>query len=202
MESHAQAIRKNVGTADTDDVLVERALNGDMSAFSRLYDRYEKSLFNFICQYVGDYEAAQDVFQETFIRAYRKLHRYQLGTNFSAWLHRIAINQAKDEFKRKRRRPISNLSQAESGDETDLFATLADEELSPEDALTRKETAARVRAALTRLTNDHMEVILLYVFRGMAYKDIAETLGIPIGTVKSRMHYAVKELGKVLDGRL
>jgi len=187
---------------DSDDALVERALKGDMSAFSRLYDRYEKPLFNFICQYVGDYEAAQDVFQETFIRAYRKLQRYQLGTNFSAWLHRIAINQSKDEFKRRRRRPISSITQSEGGEETDLLATISDESLTPEELLTRKEQAGRVRRALTRLTKDHMQVILLYVFQGMAYKDIAETLGIPIGTVKSRMHYAIKELGKVLDGRL
>jgi len=201
MEAQARALG-NVMIGETDDALVERSLRGDMSAFSRLYDRYEKPLFNFICQYVGDHEAAQDVFQETFIRAYRKLHRYQLGTNFSAWLHRIAINQSKDEFKRRRRRPISSVAQSDSGEETDLLATLADQANTPEEALTRKETAARVRKALTRLTNDHMQVILLYVFRGMAYKDIAETLAIPIGTVKSRMHYAIKELGKVLDGRL
>ncbi len=201
MEAQLPAVRA-MYSPDSDDALVERALKGDMSAFSRLYDRYEKPLFNFICQYVGDYEAAQDVFQETFIRAYRKLQRYQLGTNFSAWLHRIAINQSKDEFKRRRRRPISSITQSEGGEETDLLATISDESLTPEELLTRKEQAGRVRRALTRLTKDHMQVILLYVFQGMAYKDIAETLGIPIGTVKSRMHYAIKELGKVLDGRL
>jgi len=201
MEAQLPAVRA-MYSPDSDDALVERALKGDMSAFSRLYDRYEKPLFNFICQYVGDYEAAQDVFQETFIRAYRKLQRYQLGTNFSAWLHRIAINQSKDEFKRRRRRPISSITQSEGGEETDLLATISDESLTPEELLTRKEQAGRVRRALTRLTKDHMQVILLYVFQGMAYKDIADTLGIPIGTVKSRMHYAIKELGKVLDGRL
>jgi len=201
MEAQLQAVGI-VFAPDSDDALVQRALEGDMSAFSRLYDRYEKPLFNFICQYVGEYEAAQDVFQETFIRAYRKLHRYQLGTNFSAWLHRIAINQSKDEFKRRKRRPISSISQSEGGEETDLLASLSDEGLTPEQQLTRNETALRVRRALTRLTKDHMQVILLYVFQGMAYKEIAETLRIPIGTVKSRMHYAIRELGKVLDGRL
>ncbi len=186
-----------------DDVLVERTLEGDTSAFSTLYDRYERPLFNFVYQYIGDYEAAQDIFQETMIRAYRKLSRYQVGTNFSAWIHRIAINLAKDEFKRRRRRPISNISESsESGDETDLFSMLAEEGPGPEKMLLDKDTARRVREGLSHLTHDHMQVILLYVFQGMAYKDIADTLGVPIGTVKSRMHYAVKELGKVLDGRL
>jgi len=186
-----------------DDVLVERTLAGDTAAFSALYDRYERPLFNFVNQYVGDYEAAQDIFQETMIRAYRKLGRYQVGTNFSAWIHRIAINLAKDEFKRKKRRPVSNIAEAtETGDETDLFAAMAEESPGPEKVTLNKDTARRVREGLARLTPDHMQVILLYVFQGMAYKEIAETLCIPIGTVKSRMHYAVKELGKVLDGRL
>jgi len=187
---------------EPDDVLVQKAIAGDTEAFSRLFDRYQKPLFNFILQYVGDYEAAQDVFQETFIRAYRKLHRYQIGTNFSAWIHRIAINQSKDEFKRRKRRPVSNITQSESGDETDLFATLSDDGPSPEGVLLSKEQARRVRAAMTKLSHEHRQVILLYVFQGMAYKDIAETLNVPIGTVKSRMHYAVKELGKVLEGKL
>ena len=188
---------------EPDDVLVQRTLAGDTAAFSALYDRYERSLFSFVCQYVGDYEAGQDIFQETMIRAYRKLQRYQVGTNFSAWLHRIAINLAKDEFKRKRRRPVSNITEgAEGGDEADLFATLAEMNPGPEKTLVDKETARKVREGLARLTPDHMQVILLYVFQGMAYKEIADTLRIPIGTVKSRMHYAVKELGRVLDGRL
>jgi len=88
------------------------------------------------------------------------------------------------------------------GDETDMFATLAEESPGPERMLIDKDTARRVREGLSRLTREHMQVILLYVFQGMAYKEISETLGIPIGTVKSRMHYAIKELGKVLDGRL
>lgn len=186
-----------------DDVLVERTLEGETSAFSELYDRYERSLFNFIYQYIGDYEAAQDIFQETMIRAYRKLSRYQVGTNFSAWIHRIAINLAKDEFKRRRRRPISNITDSsETGEETDLFSMLPEEGPGPEKLLINQDTARRVREGLSRLTQDHMQVILLYVFQGMAYKEIADTLAIPIGTVKSRMHYAIKELGKVLDGRL
>jgi len=186
-----------------DDTLVERTLAGDAAAFSALYDRYERPLFNFVYQYVGDYEAAQDIFQETMVRAYRKLGRYQLGTSFSAWVHRIAINLAKDEFKRKKRRPISNITEGgDMGDETDMFATLAEESPGPERMLIDKDTARRVREGLSRLTREHMQVILLYVFQGMAYKEISETLGIPIGTVKSRMHYAIKELGKVLEGRL
>lgn len=189
--------------SEPDDSLVRKTLAGDTAAFSALYDRYERSLFNFIYQYVGDYEAAQDIFQETMIRAYRKLPRYQIGTNFSAWVHRIAINLAKDEFKRKRKRPVSNIAEcAETGEEADLFAALPEEGPGPERLLVDKETARRVREGLVRLTPEHMQVILLYVFQGMAYKDIAETLGIPIGTVKSRMHYAVKELGKVIGSRL
>lgn len=187
---------------EPDDLLVQRTLKGDRDAFAQLYRRYEKPLFNFIFQYVGDYEAAQDIFQETFIRIYRKLHRYRLGTNFSAWIHRIAINQSKDEFKRKKRRPVSNIAQIDDGEEADAFATLADEAPTPYRLLEDRETAQRVRQALTRLSREHMEVILLYVFQGMPYKEIAETLSVPIGTVKSRMHYAVKELGKVVEGRI
>jgi RNA polymerase sigma-70 factor (ECF subfamily) len=179
----------------SEDVLVGRTLEGDEQAFEEILRRYNKPIYSFIINYVGDYDVAQDAFQEAFVRAYRNLKRYRLGTNFSAWLHKVALNASKDCLKKRYRTQRIEVHESE---DFDPVAMLRDNGPSPEEALEKRELQAVVRKALSSLSGPHREVILLYQFQGFSYEEIARSLRCPLGTVKSRIHYAMRRLEELL----
>lgn len=180
----------------TEDELVHQTLQGSRDAFDEVVRRYQKPIYNFICNYVGNHEVAQDAFQESFLRAFRNLRKYRIGTNFSAWLHKVALNASKDCLKRQRR---NDRSEARDNDNYSPLAMVPDRNLSPHERLERRELQRIVQSALQCISAAHREVILLYQFQGFSYEEIAGLLGCPLGTVKSRIHYAMKHLEQVLD---
>lgn len=178
-----------------DDVLIERTLRGDEDSFEEVLRRYNRPIYSFIFNYVGDYDIAQDALQEAFVRAYRNLRKYQLGTNFSAWLHKVALNASKDCLKKRYR---NQTMEAHESEEFDPLALLRDNGPSPEELLEKRELQRVVQGALSSLSRSHREVILLYQFQGFSYEEIARLLGCPLGTVKSRIHYAMRKLEELL----
>ena len=163
-------------------------------AFAVLVKRYERPLFNFILRTVHSRALAEELFQDTFVRALRALPAFRTqaeNASVRAWLYRIAVNLCRDEVRSARFQAAHALSQ-ELGDDLPHAGP------TPEAAAQTEQRARAVRAAVMDLTEPQREVILLFQYQGLTYPEIAEALNIPLGTVKSRMHAALTALGKRL----
>ncbi len=185
-------------TGLTDEMLLEAARAGDRGAFDSLVHRYEKELYGYLRRYLGDAALAEDVFQNTFLKVYEKLDQYEAGRPVRPWLYTIATHQAVDALRRVNRRGAISLDRkGSSGGETDqssLADLLVSKDQSPQDALSLEEQRQALRLAVEELPELYREVLLLAYYQEMKYKDIAEVLGVPVGTVKSRLHAAVGRL--------
>jgi len=170
---------------DRDAMLVQACLAGDRSAFSELVDSYEGKLFNVAYRITGSRDDAMDVTQATFLKAYEKLHTFDLSRTFFSWIYRIAINEALNLVRRTRNTAPLDLE-------------TADPEKSPEESAQEGETRRFVQASLMRLQPDHRAVIVLRHLQGLSYREIAEVLGIPEKTVKSRLFSARRALRTIL----
>lgn len=185
-------------TSETDEQLLARLRTGDREVFGPLVRRYERELYGYLRRYLGDDDLADDVFQTTFLAVFRKIKQYEPGRAARPWLYTIATNQAIDAL-RKRNRQADRRSDAltakdEEGEPRPLFELLPSIGDGPPDHAVRGEERERVRACVSRLPDLLREVILLAYFQGMKYRDIADALEIPLGTVKSRLHAALVKL--------
>jgi RNA polymerase sigma-70 factor (ECF subfamily) len=180
----------------SDEELIALVLEGNTSVFEVLVKRYELPLFNYIRRMVGSGSDAEDLFQETFIRVYTHLDKFRLTARFRPWVYKIATNICKDHFKYRSRHAHVSL-EAEVGSD-DRPETLLDRVESPtpnpSEVASATETAELLEAAIGRLPAKHRAVFLMAKYEGMPYDEIARTLGIPVGTVKSRMNKAVQFL--------
>ena len=173
---------------ETDEHLAARARGGEESAFAALVRRYEQPLYAYARRLLGQTADAEDVFQETFLRVFQHLDLYDTARPFRPWLYQIATNLCRDRLRYRMRRPTLSLD-ASPVDTADARAT-------PRARATARERAARLETALAALSPKHREVFLLARYEGLSYEEVAETLDIPVGTVKSRMNTAVGFLMK------
>lgn len=181
---------------DSDTQLVQRTLAGDQRAFELLVVKYQRRVERLIGRMVRDVDLVPDIAQETFIRAYRALAQFRGDAQFYTWLYRIAVNTAKKQLMELKRDPLVPMSALQSGDgdETsgpDLEPSdhMADTE-TPEAVLASKEIALAVNQAMEALPTELAQAITLREIEGMSYEDIAQVLGCPIGTVRSRIFRA------------
>ena len=176
--------------------MISLVLEGNTNVFEVLVKRYEIPLFNYIRRMVGSASDAEDLFQETFLRVYTHLDSFRVTARFRPWVYKIATNLCKDHLKYRRRHPKVSLDAAlgsEEGSETALDrieAPIA----NPSELASAAETAELLEAAVEKLSAKHRPVFLMARYEGMPYDEIARTLGIPVGTVKSRMNKAVQFL--------
>ena len=177
-----------------DQVLVRQVQRGDKLALDRLVDRYHGPLSQFLERMLGDPETAAEVTQEAFLRMIRALPRYQPKAKFSTWLYTIASNLARDELRRRHLRADRTV-ELEEADRTPV----AEPQLSVADQALARVERAEVRRALAELSPEHRTAVLLHYYNGFSYKEIAEISGCTIGTVGSRLHYAVKHLRRHLE---
>lgn len=185
----------------TDEQLLARYKTGDDESLADLIRRYEHELFAFLYRFVADQAAAEDLFQETFIQVHRNAASFDPQRRFRPWLFTIAANKARDYLRAHGRRTIHSLDNSPahggSGDEGATFLDLmASDTPTPPTELGRAEDLARVSAVLAELPAAYREVLVLAYFHEFPYKDIAEMLHIPLGTVKSRLHAAVASFAK------
>lgn len=182
-----------------DAALVERARRGDSQAFATLFEKYREKVYRVIFGYLHEKEDALDITQEAFIKAFKNLEGFEGKSGFYTWLTQIAINLAIDARRKRARRKIVALE-----DYMDPRVKLGGttEPLSPENKLAEKEMRERYFDALEQISEKHRTVFLLHTVEGMAYKEIADTLEISIGTVMSRLHYARKHLQELLGDYL
>lgn len=185
---------------ESDESLVSRAVEGDTLAFTALVNRYELRLFNYIRRIVGNATDAEDLFQDVFVKVHTKLHRFEQGRPFRPWLYRIATNQCRDHLRyRKLRRALSLDFTGDDGGVT-LADSLAAPNPSPRESAVEQETNARLTAAIAALPLKHRTVFIMARYENLPYDEIARTLEIPVGTVKSRMNKAVSVLMDALEG--
>ncbi len=182
---------------------VESVLGGDVNAFETLVLSYEKNVYNLALRMVKNPEDAADMAQEAFIRAYNSLASFRGESKFSVWLYRIVSNVCLDFLRSRSRHPTVSLSvENDEGEETEL--DIPDESQSPEALLERRLTRDSVRRGLDALSEEYRQILLLREIQGLSYDEIAETLSMELGTVKSRIFRARKKLCDFLlrDGNI
>lgn len=183
---------------DTDEQLLAKLREGDRGVFGPLVRRYERELFGYLRRYLGDDDLADDVFQNTFVQVFLKIKQYEPGRSARPWLYAIATNQAIDALRKKNRRADRRaeaiVSADDDGEPRPLLELLPSADVGPSDCADQAEQRELVRAAVDRLPEILRQVVLLAYFQGMKYRDIADALDIPVGTVKSRLHAALTKL--------
>ncbi|MEJ7615776.1 MAG: sigma-70 family RNA polymerase sigma factor [Pyrinomonadaceae bacterium] len=181
-----------VGTS-SDEQIIERALAGDTDAFGDIVQRWERKIYHLAYGMLGREEDARDAAQETFISAFRNLKNFRGDAKVSSWLHRIAINQCISRQRRARVRGETALEDESLEDGAGLYASSATHS-SPARAAESRERADIVRRAVTALPEELREVLVLKEFEEMTFQEIAETLDLPLSTVKSRLYTALRQL--------
>ena len=176
----------------TDEQLFGLFQSGDRQAFARLVRRYEKELYNFLVKFLGRASLAEDAFQEAFLQVHVSAASFDTTRRFRPWLYTIAANKARDLLRSQARRPAINITAVEGKQgEYDLWGHLLREETTAEDIFAGKQQQQQVRAVVGQLPDNLREILVLAYFSQLSYKEVAESLGIPLGTVKSRLHTAV-----------
>ena len=182
-----------MNAADADAALVERAKQGDRTAFEMLVVKYQRRIERLIGRMVRDVDLVPDIAQETFIRAYRALPQFRGESAFYTWLYRIAVNTAKKSLMELKRDPLVTEA-ARAGADDDDDNSRPDREPSdsatPEALLASKQIAAAVNFAVEALSEDLRQAITLREIEGLSYEEIAALMNCPIGTVRSRIFRA------------
>lgn len=181
-----------------DDELVRRVQNGDKKAFDVLVRRYQHKIVPLITRYLKDPSEAQDVAQESFVKAYRALPNFRGDSAFYTWLYRIAINTAKNHLVSRARRSSDFDIDVETAEQYGISERLMDQG-TPEHLLLRDEIAQTVRQAIEDLPDELRTAITLREFDGMSYEEIAQTMSCPVGTVRSRIFRAREAIDKKLS---
>lgn len=186
-----------MGEGLVDRELVERVQQGDKSAFDILVRRYQFKIIKLISRYVHDPNEALDIAQEAFLKAYRALPGFRGDSAFYTWLYRIAINTAKNYLVAQGRRPPGSDIDAQEAEQYDGQSLLKEYE-TPERLLLKDELQETVFQAIEDLPDDLRTAITLREFEGMSYEEIAQAMGCPIGTVRSRIFRAREAIDKKL----
>jgi len=164
--------------------LIQETLDGNQLSFQLLVERYQDRMFALARTYTKSSVEVEDIVQDTFLKAFHKLHTYKVESSFSTWLHRIAVNTALDFLKRAGRNPVQAVEDPE--------AVLRDDRsiAPPDSALEREEIARITQECLAELPEIFRTVLVLREFQGLSYQELADCLGISIGTVESRLFRA------------
>lgn len=179
----------------TDEELVARSMGGDTDSFNELILRWERPIFALAYRVIGREEDARDVCQETFLRAFRALKGFRGQAKFSSWIYRIALNLCRDWVRRQRRTPIDQVP--EDVDLSDLAAEREPTE-SIEDLVARRDLTRAVERVMARLPEDQRTAIILKEYHGLTFQEIAELLGCPLSTVKTRLYQGLTVLRREL----
>lgn len=179
----------------SDKELLYDVIDGNLDSFDIIVDRYKNRLMNFVFRFVKDYDVAEDIVQETFLRVFRKRRDYKAIANFSTWIFTIAGNLAKSELRRRKRWRFMSIDEKNEGEST---FELPDTGMSPDRATAVRMLDENVQNAIFSLQEKYKEALILRDIEGMSYQEIAEVTDVPVGTVKSRVNRARLKLQKKL----
>jgi RNA polymerase sigma-70 factor (ECF subfamily) len=181
----------------TDEELVAKSIRGDNESFNELILRWERPIYALAYRTIGREEDARDVCQETFLRAFRALPAFRGQSKFSSWLYRIALNLCRDWMRRERRTPI--VQPPEDMDVLEMAAAAEPSE-SIEDLVARKDLTRAVERAMAVLPEEQRTAIVLKEYHGLTFQEIADLMGCPLSTVKTRLYQGLtvvrRELAK------
>lgn len=182
-----------------DRELLQRHLAGEEAALATLIERYQVELFNFLARFTGNTELAEDIFQDTFLQLHLSAATFDMDRRLKPWLFTIAANKARDALRKKSRRPALPLdAEVSSGTEGNTtYAELIPSNIpSPDENILNLETRQAVQRVVQEMPENLRTVLLLNYFQEFPYQEIAEMLNLPLGTVKSRLHTAVKQFAQ------
>ena len=185
----------------SDEDLMEKFQAGYEQAFNVLVSRFKDRLHNFLYRYTHNHQDCEDLVQETFLRVYRSKHSYERIAKFSTWMYTIALNLAKSLYKKKQRMTTVTIHEDES-DPDDQPMKIEDANILQDDTLHEKMCMNELEKALTELSEDFREVVILRDIQQLAYDEIAEITGIPMGTVKSRINRGRAQLQELLKNHV
>jgi len=193
------------GQPETDEQLVARLQQGDEAAYEELVERYRNDLYRFLVRFTSSRSWAEDVFQDSFFQVYQSAHTFDVTKRFKPWLFKIAANKARDQLrKNKRRKAVSlnmSLDGSASGGDGELVDLMEGDWESPVEHTAQVELGQTVRGMVDEMPDHLREVLIMAYFQQMPYRDVADALGIPLGTVKSRLHAAVGTFSKLWKNR-
>ncbi|MGE5246015.1 MAG: RNA polymerase sigma factor [Betaproteobacteria bacterium] len=179
----------------TDEELVARSIGGDANSFNELVLRWERPIYALAYRTIGREEDARDVCQETFLRAFRALPGFRGQAKFSSWLYRIALNLCRDFVRRERRTPV-----VPAPDDVDLVELAAAREPSEsiETLVARRDLSRTVEQAMAQLPEEQRTAIILKEYHGLTFQEIADLVGCPLSTVKTRLYQGLSVLRREL----
>ena len=188
----------NFNELSDEELILEFQRNNTERAFEILVQRYKNPLTNFVFRYLGDYESCVDVVQETMIKVYRYKDTYQSIAKFSTWIYTIAGNLAKTELQRRKRRTILSINAY--GKEEDETYEIPDENYRPDDMTDSGIKDEIIQKAFLKVSDAYRQAVVLRDIQELSYEEIADIMGITVGTVKSRINRGRAQLQKLLKG--
>ncbi len=186
----ARPARAKAAASPEERALIERCKKGDLGAFNELVKKYEKQVYNFAYRLTGNYDDANDVAQEAFLRVYNAIGGFRGDASFTTWLFRITTNVFLDDRKRARAHPTASLDEQMDLEESSVARQIEDTAPSPIAQTEEKERAQILEDAIQSLPEYQRVMVVLYHSQQQSYEEIAEAMSLPIGTVKSRLNRA------------
>jgi RNA polymerase sigma-70 factor (ECF subfamily) len=185
------AFQKGVSSLRASErAIIERCKRGDITAFDELLTLHEKHAYNLAYRLTNNYDDANDIVQEAFIRVYNSIHSFRGDANFSTWLYRVITNVYLDQRKKEKNRPHTSLEEYIELDDSTVSRQVQDTNPLPDEMLEDKERKDMIESAIRQLPDYQRAMVVLYHVQGCSYEEIGQIMGMPLGTVKSRLNRA------------
>ena len=186
-------------TDSSDEELLRAYRDGDSAAFKTLFGRYRVPLFNFLLRRVRDRGRAEELYQDSWTKVIERSAEFRGDSQFSTWLYTIARNACIDHQRKMKFRGHASLDETQRGANQPMVERVANPGLGPDQLASGQALRERIRIAVEELPEEQREVFLLRQLQGLGFKEVAEVVGVPVNTVKSRMRYALERLQLGLD---
>ena len=186
-------------SSEPDTEMIRAVLGGDPEVYRVLVERYERRIYYVVYGMVRNAEDARELAQECFVKAFQNLHRFRLDSKFYTWICRIAMNLSIDHLRKMKHRRHSEFDEMRGGSEGAQVVRLHSKNTDPSEAASRKQLLKTIMDAVDTLPDDQKQVLVLRELEDMPYREIAEILDVPEGTVMSRLYYARRRLQEILS---
>lgn len=179
-----------------DLILIKKTIMGEKEAFGQLIDKYKNSIFRLAFHMMGNYSDAEDISQEVFLQAYRKLKEFKVGSNFHTWLYTIDLNMCKNKLKRRSILKFISIDKSILIGDDEFIREIPDKSIPVEEALIKKEEKEKINKVINTLPLKYRSVFILRYTENMSYEEITKVTKLPLGTVETRLFRARKILMK------
>ncbi|QRN86656.1 sigma-70 family RNA polymerase sigma factor [Clostridia bacterium] len=183
----------------SDVELIGKFNDGDVDAFEQLIIRYEKKIYSICFYFLKNREDAEDAAQEIILKLYKKLGSFRQEAAFSTWMNYVASNTCRDYLRKRKRNKVLHLDDDIQTEDGQISRELPSEESTPEERIENKELGVLMQDTIAKLKEDHREILLMREYQELSYEEIAKILEISVGTVKSRIYRARKDLKALLN---